>query len=85
MEYDWAANVLPLPCDQRYGAERNTISPYSREWEKQVMKHTIADTGNTGRICTAGAEGREGYYTIVCDGYPDIRQENLQMRHFRSR
>lgn len=21
LEYDWAANILPLPCDQRYGAE----------------------------------------------------------------
>ena len=21
LEYQWAANILPLPCDQRYGKE----------------------------------------------------------------
>lgn len=35
MEYDWAANVLPLPCDQRYGAEEmQYIADSIREWEE---------------------------------------------------
>lgn len=34
MEYDWAANVLPLPCDQRYGNEEmEYIAARIREWE----------------------------------------------------
>ena len=35
MEYDWAANVLPLPCDQRYGEEEmRYIADSIREWEE---------------------------------------------------
>ena len=35
MEYDWAANVLPLPCDQRYGTEEmQYIADSIREWEE---------------------------------------------------
>lgn len=35
MEYDWAANVLPLPCDQRYGEEEmRYIAGSIREWEE---------------------------------------------------
>ena len=35
MEYDWAANVLPLPCDQRYGEEEMRYMAQSiREWEE---------------------------------------------------
>ena len=35
MEYDWAANVLPLPCDQRYGVEEmGYIAESIREWEE---------------------------------------------------
>lgn len=35
IEYDWAANVLPLPCDQRYGAEEmQYIADSIREWEE---------------------------------------------------
>lgn len=34
LEYDWAANVLPLPCDQRYGKEEmEFICASIREWE----------------------------------------------------
>ena len=35
MEYDLAANVLPLPCDQRYGEEEmRYIADSIREWEE---------------------------------------------------
>lgn len=34
-EYDWAANVLPLPCDQRYGEEEmRYIAEAIKEWEE---------------------------------------------------
>lgn len=35
MEYDWSANVLPLPCDQRYGEEEmRYVAESIREWEE---------------------------------------------------
>ena len=37
------------------------------------MKHRLLILGTLGEFCAAGAEGpaKKGYYTIVCDGYPD--------------
>lgn len=34
LEYQWAANILPLPCDQRYGEEEmRYMAARIREWE----------------------------------------------------
>ena len=34
LEYQWAADILPLPCDQRYGEEEmRYIAARIREWE----------------------------------------------------
>lgn len=34
LEYQWAANILPLPCDQRYGEEEmKYMAAMIREWE----------------------------------------------------
>lgn len=36
-EYDWAANILPLPCDQRYGEEEmNEIARVLTELSKEL-------------------------------------------------
>lgn len=35
LEYQWSENILPLPCDQRYGREEmEYIAASIREWEK---------------------------------------------------
>ena len=34
LEYQWAADVLPLPCDQRYGKEEmQYMAERIKEWE----------------------------------------------------
>lgn len=34
IEYQWAANILPLPCDQRYGTEEmKYMAALIKEWE----------------------------------------------------
>ena len=74
MEYDWAANVLPLPCDQRYGAEEmQYIADSIREMGGNgIMKHRLLILGTLGEFEQLVQKAREkGYYTIVCDGYPD--------------
>ena len=36
-EYDWAANILPLPCDQRYGMEEmNFMIKTIEKIEKEI-------------------------------------------------
>lgn len=86
MEYDWAANVLPLPCDQRYGAEemQYIADSHKRMGGNGIMKHRLLILGTLGEFEQLVQKAREkGYYTIVCDGYRMVRQENLQMRAFQ--
>ena len=73
LEYQWAADVLPLPCDQRYGKEEmQYMAERIKEWEQPENEAQILITWYTGRICTACKKSKErGHYTIVCDGYPD--------------
>lgn len=38
MEYQWAANILPLPCDQRYGKEEmEYMASLIRDWENDML------------------------------------------------
>lgn len=54
LEYQWAADVLPLPCDQRYGKEEmQYMAERIKEWEQPENEAQITDTWYTGRICTA--------------------------------
>lgn len=46
-EYDWAANILPLPCDQRYGMEEmnfmiKTIEKLRKKFRKDVTVKIVS-------------------------------------------
>lgn len=50
------------------------------------MKHRLLILGTLGEFVQLVCKAREkGYYTIVCDGYPDGRQENLRTKRIRFR
>lgn len=59
LEYQWAANILPLPCDQRYGEEEmSTWQQGSENGRHPQNEPQIIDSGNAWGICTARTESK---------------------------
>ena len=71
LEYQWAADILPLPRDHRYGQEEmEYIAATIKEWERSEMTHKVLILGSLGEFVTLVKKAKEmGYDTVVCDGY----------------